>query len=141
MPAPSSFFIPESLVVPPDVARSLLALLRPGLAQARAEGLLVHNERLTAWLRDLERMAAAARPTPSTAAPVPVVERWLTTSEAARRLGLSDRRVRDLKVTKRRNGRDLVLLEADVEALAAERAAVCGSHRKPRNGPASIVDT
>jgi hypothetical protein len=140
MPAPS-FVIPEVLIVPPDLARAVSALMTPGRAQARAEGLLATNERLSAWLRDLDRVAAATRPTPSTPAPVPVVERWLPTAEAARRLGLSERRVRDLRVTKRRNGRALVLLEADVEALAAERAAVSGSHRRPQPGRRRSVDT
>ncbi len=127
--------------MPPDLARAVSALLTPGRAQARAEGLLATNERLAAWLRDLDRVAAAARPTPSTAAPVPVVERWLTTSEASRRLGLSDRRVRDLKVTKRKHGRALVLLEGDVEAMAAERAAVTGTHRRPQPDRRRSVDT
>lgn len=147
MPA-AQFIVPEHLVVPADVARTLVALLAPGRAQARNDGLLVGNDRVTSWLRELDKVAAATRPATATSTPRPEVievrERWIPTAEVARRLGLSDRRARDLRITKRRHGRGWVWLEADVDALAEWRGAVadsCGTHRKPPTGTRRTMAT
>jgi excisionase family DNA binding protein len=119
-PVPS-FIVPEHLAVTPDVARSLVALLAPGRAQARKNGYLLHDDRLATFLLELDRLAEHGRTRPDLRTVTEHRPVWLTTAEAARRLGVSDRRVRDMHLTGKRVGREWRWLEADVEAEADAR--------------------
>ena len=136
------FTVPEHLAVPADVARQLQALLAPGRAQARANGWLATNERLTTFLVELDRLAERGRPGGAQPA-VPVAEhrpRWISTADAAALLGVSERRVRDMSLTGRKVGGAWRWLEADVLAAADARAEVCGSVRQPQRDRFASVD-
>ncbi len=105
----------------PDVARSLVALLAPGRAQARANGYLIHDDRLATFLLELDRLAEHGRTRPDLRTVSEHRPVWITTAEVARRLGVSERRVRDMALTGKRLGREWRWLEADVEAEADAR--------------------
>ncbi len=120
----ASFVVPEHLAVTPDIARHLVALLAPGRAQARTNGYLIANDRLALFLIELDRVAEHGRTRPDLREIAEYNPTWLTTAEAAQRLGVSERRVRDMKLTGRRTGRAWQWLEADVCVAEERRSAV-----------------
>jgi excisionase family DNA binding protein len=112
------------VVVTPEVATGLVALLEPGRRQLRANGMALHPG-LRSTVAALEALAKMSRgePMASTAAPV----EWLSTDDAATRVGVSPEAVRKACATGRlqsvRVGRLIKVSAASVALWAEDRAA------------------
>lgn len=110
-----SYLVPAHLVVTPDVAPMLAALLRPGRRDARVNHLLSPSDPVHTWLRDLDTWNLSMGQVTIADEPVP---HWLTTAEAAALLGIGDRAMRFLErgIRNCKVGNRRVWLEADVMA-------------------------
>ena len=115
MPAPKSYVVPAHLAVTADIAPRVHALLADSRRRLSRGEYGEPDPRLLVWLRDLDRLAAESRQQrPPSTTVTEVAERWLTTLEAATRLGISERAVRNLPLTRRKIAGNLRWLESDV---------------------------
>ena len=132
MRAPSSYLVREHLAVTADVAPMIRALLADSRRRMARGDFGAPDERLSVWLADLDRIVAdrSASDT-SPAATMNEMDRYLSTAEAAARLGISDRAVRDLRLERRKVVGNWRWLESDVDAEVEARRQVL---RNPPEG-------
>lgn len=112
-----SYSMPAHLAVMPDIAPRLDLLLRDTRRRFRRGEFGTPDERLLVWFDQLEKLAADTlrdRPASFTSNGLPV-DRWIPTAVVAERLGITERAVRSLPLSRKKVRGNLVWHEGDVD--------------------------